>query len=75
MARIPVEVALALQVDQEHISSSTVRIARSVESYNQARGRIRASIALIERAGFTWPTNDGPLNDRPARREVASTCW
>jgi hypothetical protein len=64
MARIPVEVALALLTGRGHIHSSTARIARGLEIYDQMQARIRASMALIERAGSKWPTN-GPTSFKP----------
>jgi hypothetical protein len=62
MAQIFVDVSRQLRDDQRHISKSMDRVSKSTDFLVQMQWCIRASVALIERAGaLKWSMNSPTL--------------
>jgi hypothetical protein len=65
MAQIFVDVTRQLREDQRHISNSIDRVSKSTDILVRMQQHIRASVALIERAGsLKWPMNVSTLPRR-----------
>jgi hypothetical protein len=64
MAEIPADILAYLRAGRSTIVSAISRITKSADLHKDMQARIRASVALLERASRRWPTS-APTSPRP----------